>query len=88
MPHSTQTRTRGFGGSSRPSNRFRNDIGLPPSPTKVNTLDDGNRFTVGFGAGADGPGLPYFTMNGIVIVWGFGPLSTDSKLSTSNARPI
>src|SRR6188474_402646 len=30
MPHSTQTRTRGFGGSSRPSNRFRNDIGLPP----------------------------------------------------------
>jgi hypothetical protein len=26
--------------------------------------------------------LPYFTMNGIAIVWGFGPLSTDSKLST------
>ena len=57
MPHSTQTRTRGFGGSSRPSNRFRNDIGLPPSPTKVNTLDEGNRFTVGFGAGPLGHGI-------------------------------
>ena len=87
MPHSTQTRTRGFGGSSRPSSRFRNDIGLPPSPTKVNTLDDGNRFTVGFGA-EPWTRAAYFTMNGIVIVWGFGPLSTDSKLSTSNARPI
>ena len=87
MPHSTQTRTRGFGGSSRPSNRFRNDIGLPPSPTKVNTLDDGNWFTVGFGAGPWARAA-YFTMKGIVIVWGFGPLSTDSKLSTSKARPI
>ena len=25
MPHSTQTRTRGFGGSFRPNSRFRND---------------------------------------------------------------
>src|ERR1041384_5533784 len=48
MPHSTQTRTRGFGGSLFPRRRFNRDMNPPKvRPTFVETLDELERFKVG-----------------------------------------
>src|SRR6266540_1321800 len=47
MPHSTQTRTRGLGGSFRPSNRFSNDTLYLPAATIPYTFDDAHWFKVG-----------------------------------------
>ena len=47
MPHSTHTRTRGFGGSVFPSSRFSRDMNPPGSPTNLETLDGPAGFMVG-----------------------------------------
>src|SRR5262249_54091733 len=47
MPHSMHTRTRGLGGSVRPSNRLSNDTLYLPAVTTSYTFDVAHRFKVG-----------------------------------------